>query len=350
MNRQVVWLDPSWRRMDELFSTKDEAELRASHEVMWGRDEPAPEGLLEESLPRITALVTTEPKVDKALLSAAPDLRMVVEVSGAFPDTIDYAACRERGVEVLSCAPGFRESVAEMALAMLLASGRGLVDEHERFRAGQEHWLADNDATDFSIFGATVGFVGFGSIAREISRLISPFRPEILAHDPFLPSAVAEAAGARLCALDEMMSRSDAVLVTAVPTRENRGLVGERELSLLRDGANLHLISRAHLVDFDALTREVLSGRIRATVDVFPTEPLPDDHPIRQAPGVILSPHRAAAVRGGRHLIGRMLLDDLTALGDGRGDRRLLRATEEMVAIAAGVGDSAQVEDMAKKR
>ena len=350
MSRQVIWLDPSWRRMDELFSAKDEAELRASHEVIWGRDEPAPEGLLEEYLPRITALVTTEPKVDEALLSAAPHLRMVAEVSGAFPGTIDYAACRDRGVEVLSCAPGFRESVAEMALAMLLASGRGLVEEHERFRTGRERWLADNDATDFSLFGATVGFVGFGSIAREITRVLRPFRPEVLAFDPFLPPQVAEAAGARLCTLDEVMAGSDAVLVTAVPTRENRGLVGERELSLLRDGANLHLISRAHLVDFDALTREVLSGRIRAAIDVFPSEPLQGDHPIRQAPGVILSPHRAAAVRGGRHLIGRMLLDDLAALGDGRGDRRLLRATEEMVAISAGVGDSAQVEDMAKKR
>jgi phosphoglycerate dehydrogenase-like enzyme len=347
---QIVWLDPSWRRMDELFSAADEAALRQSHDVIWGRDDPAPDGMLEDALPRITALVAAEPNVDASLLAAAPKLRMIVEVSGAFPPTIDYAACRERGVEVLSCAPGFRESVAEMAVAMLLASGRGLVEEHERFRSGREHWLADRDTTDFSLFGATVGFVGFGSIAREITRVIAPFRPKVLAYDPFLPSEVAETAGAQLVSLDEVMSHSRAVLVAAVPTHENRGMIGQRELSLMQDNAHLHVISRAHLVDFDALTAEVLSGRIRAAIDVFPSEPVPANHPIRNAPGVILSPHRAAAVPGGRHLIGRMLIDDLAALGEGREGRRLLRATEDLIAAAVGVGDAAQVAEMASRR
>ena len=70
MNRQVVWLDPSWRRMDELFSAKDEAELRASHEVMWGRDEPAPEGLLERLLEELS-FEAPEMKMGRVPINAA---------------------------------------------------------------------------------------------------------------------------------------------------------------------------------------------------------------------------------------------------------------------------------------
>ena len=88
--------------------------------------------------------------------------------------TIDYQACADRGVEILSCAPGFRSAVAEMVLAMTLSAARGLVREHEAFRTGKERWLEDCAQTDFTLFNASVGFVGFGQIAQEMTRLLAP--------------------------------------------------------------------------------------------------------------------------------------------------------------------------------
>ena len=80
--------------------------------------------------------------------------------------------------------------------AMALSAGRGLVAEHELFRRGEEFWLDDRAGRDFTMYGQRIGYLGFGSIARETQRLLAPFAPEVLIHDPWLPDAVAEEAGA----------------------------------------------------------------------------------------------------------------------------------------------------------
>ena len=337
MNRPVVVLAPHWRQMGELFSGEREAELRQICDVVWGRDDPIPGSVLEAALPEATALIASRPEVTGETLAKASKLRAVIEVSGSFPASIDYAACARRGVEVLSCSPGFRSSVAEMGLAMALAAARGLVTEHEAFRRGEEGWLNDNPTTDFSLFGARVGFVGFGEIGRELSRLMAPFRPELRAFDPWLPADVAERHGVGLCGLDELAGWARCLFVTAVPTSTNRGLVSADVLARMRDHAVVVLLSRAHLVDFDALTAEARAGRLRVASDVFPSEPLASDDPARTIDNVILSPHRAAAVEGGRHLIGDMIVDDLGAMLAGRPERRLARANLETISDVMGV-------------
>lgn len=344
-----IVLDPHWRRMDELFSAKARTEL-FGYDIVWGRDDPIPAEIMENALPGAEVLVAATPRISARTLDAAPNLRAVIEVSGSFPDTIDYAACAERGVEVLSCAPGFRSAVAEMGLAMTLAATRGLIREHEAFRTGTERWLEDCAATDFTLFGADLGFVGFGQIAQEMTRLLTPFRPRLAACDPWLPGAVAQDFGVDLVDLQTLAARSRVLYVTAVPTSQNRALIDANVLSLMPDHSVLVLLSRAHLVDFDALVAEAASGRLTVATDVFPTEPLAADHPVRRLPNVILSPHRAAAVDGGRHLIGDLLLRDIAAIAQGRDDRQLLRVTLDKVQSLAGVGDAQSVASMAADR
>ncbi len=350
MTRPIVILDPGWRQMDELFAPKTLRAICDQFEVVWGKDGAIPPDVLDAALPKAEVLIAAMPQVDEAVLARAPKLRMIIEVSGSFPGTIDYAACFARGVEVLSCAPGFRQSVAEMGLAMALAGARGLVTEHEAFRAGRERWLADNPDTDFTLFGATIGFIGFGQIAQEMGRLLAPFRPRLLAHDPWLPEAVAVEHGVRLLPLDEVLSASRCLFVTAIPTSENYHLLNAARLALVPDNALLVLLSRAHLVDFDALGAVLDQGRLRACIDVFPTEPVDADAPLRQSPGAILSPHRAAAVKGGRLLIGDMILADLRASAAGRDDRQLARANAATIAALAGVGDAEKVALIAGQR
>ncbi|WP_342077920.1 NAD(P)-dependent oxidoreductase [Yoonia sp. SS1-5] len=350
MTKPTLILDPDWRQMDELFSPAARSVLFATYTVIWGQDGPIPHRLLHDELPNAAVLIAANPVVDQATIDRAPHLKAVIEVSGSFPDTIDYAACAAAGIEVLTCAPGFRQSVAEMGLAMALAGGRGLVSEHEAFRHGRENWLSDNENTDFTLFGARVGFIGFGQIAQEICRLMAPFAPDILAYDPWLPDAVATQFGAQLTDLDDVLAQARCLFVAAVPTRENHHLLGADKLALMPQDALLILLSRAHLVDFAALTECVRAGRIRAAIDVFPHEPVPADDPIRQLGNAIFSPHRAAAVAGGRQLIGDMIIDDLAHIMAGDATRRLGLADAEKIASLAGVGDAAQVTSMAKER
>lgn len=342
-------LDPHWRRMDELFSPRA-LDALGRYEVIWGKDAPIPEDLLQDALPKADVLVAASPKVGRETLEKAPNLKAVVEVSGAFPDTIDYAACAERGVEVLSCAPGFRSAVAEMGLALTLSASRGLVREHEAFRKGGERWLEDCSETDFTLFGAKVGFVGYGQIAQELTRLLAPFQPEISAYDPWLPKDIATQFGVALTDLRGLAASSQVLYVTAVPTADNKGMIDAETLAAMADHSVLVLLSRAHLVDFDALTFEAQSGRLTVATDVFPLEPLAQAHAIRQLPNVVLSPHRAAAVPGGRHLIGDLLLQDIEAIRHSRDDRQLQKASFERMKSIAGVGDAQKVANMASKR
>lgn len=348
--KPVVILDPHWRKVRELFTESAYAELEQQFEIVWGRDEPITEKLLQRAWPDAFAYVAATPLVDADRLASANALRAVIEVSGAFPDTIDYQACAEQNIEVLSCAPGFRNAVAEMGLAMALSLARGLVTEHELFRRGGENWLEDNTLTDFSLHGARVGFIGFGQIARELTRLLIPFNAQIKAYDPWLKQELADEYGVQLCPMDELADHSRCIFVTASPTADNAGLVTAQFMSTLADHSLLIVLSRAHLVDFNALTAEAVSGRLRIATDVFPTEPLPSTHPLRSAANALLSPHRAAAVKGGRQLIGDMILHDLHALATGSAARQLGVAEPDTINAVAGVGDASQVANMASSR
>ncbi|SLN26964.1 Glycerate dehydrogenase [Pseudoruegeria aquimaris] len=350
MQKPTIVLDAYWRQVSELFSEADFARLHTAFDVVWGQDAPIPQEVLDGALPDAVALISADPRVSRDTLEAAPGLKAVVEVSGAFPASIDYAACAKRGVEVLSCSPGFRESVAEMAVAMALAGARGLVTEHELFRNGRESWLADHPERDFSLFDCPVGFVGFGAIAQETLRLLRPFRPVVRAYDPFLDDDAAAAKGVILTSLEEVLSQSRCIFVMAAPTVENKGMIGAQQLSKMPNGSLLVLASRAHLVDFDALLRDTTFGRIRAAIDVFPQEPVDRKSQMRFNPNLILSPHRAAAVKGGRHLIGKMIVDDLLEITAGRAPTQLLRAADRDVELLAGVSDAAPVAEMAAKR
>lgn len=350
MTKPQVVIDPHWRRLDELFSHEDFCRLETHFEIVWGSDEPMPKHQLDMALESATAYVSAAPYMDAKRLAKCPNLKVIVEVAGAFPDTIDYQACSDAGVEVLCCAPGFRKSVAEMVLAMTLGSCRGLVEQDRAFRRCGEAWLEDFNGRDFTLFGAELGFVGYGQIAKETHRLFEPFAPKIRVFDPYLPDAVATNSGVEKTDLSTLLTESQILIVAAAPTAENRAMLGRDEFASMRKGALLVLISRAHLVDFEALRCAVERGHIQAAIDVYPSEPLAVDDSLRNCEGVILSPHRAAAVPNGRQLIGKLLTDDLLSIAAGGIPSELQRANLGMVAKLAGVGDANKVGVLASNR
>ena len=340
MTKPLVILDPYWRSMDELFSKDSLDHLHKNFDVVWGVDQKIPDDVYSNALPDAFAIVAANPVLTSHDIHVAKQLKAVIEVSGAFPDTIDYVASANQGIEILSCSPGFRRSVAELGLSMLLAGARGLVREHEAFRTGKELWLDDCVGKDFTLYGAQIGFIGFGQISREITKLITPFGPHIRAFDPWLPASVANAHDIELCSLETVAHSSRAVFVNAVPTAENFQMVNKELLSQLSDNALVILLSRAHLVDFDVMIDELEKGRFVFACDVFPDEPLPAQNRLRSLPNVILSPHRAAAVHKGRHLIGDMVVNDLLAIAHDQKERQLLPSDPEQIQLLAGIGDA----------
>jgi phosphoglycerate dehydrogenase-like enzyme len=324
-----IIVDPFFRSMDDIFSAHDAERLANLVEIVWGRDEPMPLEQFETALGDAVAVISGGWRYGQAL-DGADNLRAIISVSGGWPPELDYAGCFARGIRVLSVAPAFGAAVAEMALALALACARDVVAEDRAMRAGAERFLNSARALDtFLLQGKAVGLVGFGNIGRHLRRLLEPFGCELYAYDPWLTEAYLRDEGVEPTGLAHLLECSRIVFVLATPTTENAALLSRELLELIRPDAVLVLASRAHVVDFEALTDLVLAGRFRAAIDVFPYEPLDPGHPIRTASHAVLSPHRAGLVREALWEIGRLVVDDLDAIVNGLPPRRLQAAQPE---------------------
>ena len=328
--RRKVIVDPHFRGMGEIFSDVDAERLALLFEVVWGRDEPMPLDEFEAALPGALAVVSSGWRYGP-VLDRADELRAILTVGGGWPPELDYAQCEKNGIRVLSAAPAFARAVAEMALALALACSRNLVTEDRAMRAGTERFLSNADDLDtFHLIGKRVGFVGFGNIGRQLRRFLEPFACELRAYDPWLTDAYLREEGVEPTGLVELLETSRFVFVLASPSSENEALLSRDLLELIQADAVLVLASRAHVLDFDALTELVLAGRFRAAIDVYPSEPLAVDHPIRGASGAVLSPHRAGLTKEALREIGGRVVDDLDAIAKGLPPRRLQVAEPEL--------------------
>jgi phosphoglycerate dehydrogenase-like enzyme len=319
--KPTLLLDPHFRATNVIFSPGDLARVHAAANVLWAKDDPIPEPELGKVAPEIEILVSAGWR--HGSLARFPKLRAILEVSGGFPSpsTLDYATCFTRGIRVLSCAPAFGPAVAEMAIGLAIAAARQIAWTDRRFRSGEPNWSHTQFDTavgePFTHYGKLVGFIGFGGLARALKPLIEPFACPIQVYDPWLTDAYLRQQGVTPVGIKTLLSTSRFIYVLAVPTAENRAFLDRAALELIRPDAVLLLMSRAHVVDFDALTEMLLAGRFRAGIDVFPKEPISPDHPIRKAEHAVLSSHRAGANAEGLHGVGKAVADDVEALAAG---------------------------------
>jgi phosphoglycerate dehydrogenase-like enzyme len=217
-----------------------------------------------------------------------------------------------------------------MGLALALAVSRDIAASDQAFREGTEEWMHAGNVGTFLLYGKPVGFIGYGSLARNLQPLLAPFACPISVYDPWLASGFLRSQKVEPVDLEQLLETSRFIFVLAAPSHENRALLSRRLLERIQPGAVLVLLSRAHVIDFDALTDLVLAGRFRAAIDVFPTEPMPLDHPIRRARGALLSAHRAGSVTEGLWEIGTMVVDDLEAIARHLPPQRLQGAQLEL--------------------
>jgi phosphoglycerate dehydrogenase-like enzyme len=320
----VVLLSAAPRRVDEIFTPACWAALTAEFEVLVD----APD--FDDLLPRAFAVVG-QPDLPRERLDRAGQLRAILNVEGNFFPNVDYATCFARGVYVLGCGPAYAQAVAEFALGLALDLCRGISREDRAFRAGTEAYVSARNADSILLAGADIGLVGYGNIGRALLPLLAPFHSRVRVHDPWLPDSALRAQHVHPVSLEEVLRRSEVLFVLATVTDASTQLLGPAQLDLVPPGARLVLVSRAAVVDFDALLDRVADGRFLAAVDVWPSEPMPSDSPARTLDGLVLSPHRAGGIPAAFLAIGEMVLDDLRLLRDGLPPARMQVAARELV-------------------
>lgn len=327
--KPIVISAPAPRTLDLIFTPAAQADLRARYDI----HEVAADAL--DSLPpEVLAkarYIIGQPPIDEALLARLAALRCVFNVEGNLLPNMPYPRLFERGIHVVTTAQVFALPVAEIGLGFALSLLRDIHEADVAFREGREAWGLDGNLEARLLSGAEVGLVGYGELGRALHRLLAGFRPRLRIHDPWLPASVIAEAGAEPAGLDTVLRESDVVFVVAAVTSENRGFLGAPEFAAMRKGAAFILLSRADVVDFDALMAAVASGHIRAASDVFPEEPMPPGHPVRRLPGFLRSAHRAGALDVAFTRMGDMVLEDMALLDRGLPPVRCKRAERETV-------------------
>lgn len=233
----------------------------------------------------VVVLMRERTPLTRDLLDRLPDLRLVV-TTGMRNASIDLDACRERGIPVCGTASS-KTSTAELTWALVLGLLRGVVPEARGLAAGGWQTTVGAD-----LAGRTLGLLGLGAIGSRVARVGAAFDMDVVAWSPHLTEERAYAGGARLVARDELFERSDVLSLHLVLADSTRGVVGERELGLMRPSSYVVNTSRASLVDTAALLAALDAGRLAgAALDVFDTEPLPAGDRFRDHPRVLATPH-----------------------------------------------------------
>jgi phosphoglycerate dehydrogenase-like enzyme len=258
--------------------------LRAELDVRFpDLDRPLDEDEMTDLVRGCAGLIVGVDPVTARVLEAGP-LRVVVKY-GSGMDNIDVSAAEALGIRVSSTPGANSRSVAELAIALLLALARNVPRHDQNVREGS--W---SRITGIELAGKRLGVVGYGAIGREVARIAQGLDMQVVAHDPLV-----EDADVPLISLDELYATSDAVSLHLPLTAETRGMVGAQELAAMKPATFLVNTARGGLVDEDALADALRSGRLAgAALDGFEHEPL-EESPLKELDNVVLSPHAGAA-------------------------------------------------------
>lgn len=252
-------------------------------------------------------------------LRQLPRLKMI-SVCGIGTDAIDLNTARERGMVVCNIPARTAPIVAEHALALLLAVARRAWYQTNELKQGR--WTSRDN---IYLRGRTLGLLGAGPIAGAMARLGHAIGMQVLAWT-FRPSPDrARELDVEFVALDELLRRSDAISIHVKLSEQTRGLLGERELALMKRGALLVNTARGPIVDTAALVAALNSGHLEgAGIDVFDTEPLPANHPLLGCDQVVLSPHNADQTPEGMDILNGGVVDNVITFLEGRPQNRVV--------------------------
>ena len=254
-------------------------------------------------------VVRSQTRVDAELLSAAAPRLSVVGVASVGIDRIDVAAATRAGVMVVNAPTGNTIAAAEHTMALMLALHRRVPEADRSVRNGE--WERGR-FTGHELRGKTLGIIGLGKIGKAVARRAIGFEMRVLATDPYLTEEQVSEAGGKLVGLAELLHRSDVITVHTPLTPQTRHLLGRGQLEATKPGAFVLNVARGGIVDEQALADALASGHLGgAAVDVYSSEPMAADNPLRSAPNVVLTPHLGASTTEAQDRVGLEMAEQL---------------------------------------
>lgn len=256
--------------------------------------------------------------IDRTLIESLPNLKVISNFAVGY-NNIDIEAAKDRSIVVTNTPGVLTETTADLAFALLLATARRITEVEQEIRSGNWDSWSPMQYTGMDVFGATLGIVGMGRIGEAVARRAKGFDMNVLYHNRSRKLDAEETYGFTYAELDELLKQSDFVILLTPLTPETKGLIGERELNMMKETAAIINVARGGIVDEQALYEALASKKIWAAgLDVFEQEPVPVDHPLLTLSNVTVSPHIGSASIRTRQAMMQMNAKDIEAVLENR--------------------------------
>ncbi len=250
-------------------------------------------------------LIRSKTKVTAEMLEQAPNLKLVIR-GGVGMDNVDKKACAAKGVKATNTPKASSVSVAEMAMAFMVAIPARLIEAHMGMVEGK---FLKNELKRTELFKKTLGLIGAGAIATEVAKRAQAFGMEVIAFDPFLK----EHPIAKLVSLEELAAKADVISMHTPLTDETKGMINAALIGKMKDGVIIINTGRGKCVVEQDLAEALKSGKVRAYgTDVWPSDPPPVDYVLLNAPNVFMAPHLGASSKENLGRIGDEVVAILT--------------------------------------
>ncbi len=265
--------------------------LKKEFEVV-GKDKISHEELLE-IIPEFDALmVRSASKVTADVIERAEKLKIIGR-AGVGVDNIDIPAATERGIIVINSPGGNTIAATEHTMAMMLAMSRHIPVANETMQKGE--WNRKK-YVGVELRGKTLGIVGMGRIGSGVAKRALSFDMNVIAYDPYINEERAKSLGVRVGTLEDVIAESDFITVHMPLTPETKGMISMPQMKKMKKGVRLVNCARGGIINEADLAQAVKEGIVAgAAIDVFTSEPIPEDHPLIGIPGIILTPHLGAS-------------------------------------------------------
>jgi D-3-phosphoglycerate dehydrogenase len=270
------------------------------------REDLAGEGLAAAIAPYDALVVRSQTTVDAPVIDAADNLKVIAR-AGIGLDNVDVEAATRRGVMVVNAPQSNIVSAAEHTLALLLAQARNVPAATASLKAGT--WARER-FQGVELAGKTLGIIGVGRVGAMVAQRALAFGMRLIAYDPYISKDRARQMGVELMPnLEALLVQADVVTIHLPLTPETKGLIGERELALMKEGARIVNTARGGIVDEDALVKALKDRRLGgAALDVFVHEPV-TEHPLFDFDEVVVTPHLGAATQEAQEKAGTAIAE-----------------------------------------
>jgi D-3-phosphoglycerate dehydrogenase len=300
---KILICDPISPKGIALFQQRPEFEVTVLKQRL-------PEAELLPLVADVDALVVrSETKVSRKIIEGAPKLR-VVGRAGVGVDNVDVDAATQRGIVVMNTPGGNTISTAELTFSMLMALARKIPQAHASMKAGEWNRKAFSGV---ELYNKTLGILGMGRIGSEVARRAIAFGMRVLAYDPYLTLSRANAMQVELVELDDVFARADFITVHMPMSDETRGMINAAAFAKMKTGVRVLNCARGGIINEADLVTAIKDGKVAgAALDVYETEPLPKDFPLRDLPQVVMTPHLGASTDEAQENVGIEVAEAIT--------------------------------------